>query len=224
MVFMSHGLSVARFFRGRPRSAALLVAKSAQRSLASPVESWCAIRSSRSSVKSTGGESPWARSVFSRRLGEWRLRQTVAVVLAASVLLYPALRAATPCPWPRSSRPRLGHRTRAIALLSFRKRGRAPNKARERIMFGWGEYNAARSSTRCRAELVTTGMSLERHGRRRVRPGFGILLVPIFLPAAGSGWVLDKERPFSYRGVGLLNRLIRSPISFRRACSRTYPY
>jgi hypothetical protein len=214
MVFMSHGLSVARFFVVAAL-AALLVAKERPTLCGIPSRVVCAILFVTLILcKSTGAIAFGAFGLLIVALGRTRLRQTVAVVLAVGVLLYPALRAADAVPvakiletagWVDSDREQ---------SLSFRfdNEDALLNKARERIMFGWGEYNrSAIFDEMARPSSVTDGHWIVLFGVMGVAgfvTGFGILLVPVFLARRRIRRVLDKSDRYLIAGVGLLIALI----------------
>jgi hypothetical protein len=164
--------------------------------------------------KSTGAIAYGALGLLIVGVGRMRLRQTAAVVLAAGVLLYPALRAADAVPvtkiletagWVDSERQQ---------SLSFRFENEDAllTKARERIMFGWGEYNrSAIFDEMARPSSVTDGHWIVLFGVMGVAgfvAGFGMLLVPVLLARRRLQRVLDKNDRSLIAGVALLIALI----------------
>jgi hypothetical protein len=214
MVFMSHGLSVARFFVIAALGA-LLVARERPTICGIPSRIVCAILFVTLILcKSTGAIAYGALGLLIVGVGRMRLRQTAAVVLAAGVLLYPALRAADAVPvtkiletagWVDSERQQ---------SLSFRFENEDAllTKARERIMFGWGEYNrSAIFDEMARPSSVTDGHWIVLFGVMGVAgfvAGFGMLLVPVLLARRRLRRVLDKNDRSLIAGVALLIALI----------------
>lgn len=214
MLFMSHGLSLARFFVIACLSA-LLVARERPTLCGIPSRVVCAILFVTLVLcKSTGAIAYGAVGLLIVAFGRTRLRQLAAVVLAAAVLLYPALRAADAFPVTKllDAAGLVGQDREQSLLFRFQNEDELLGKARKRILFGWGEYNrSAVFDEMARPSSVTDGHWIVLFGMMGMVgfvTGFGMLLIPIFLARRRVRRILDKSDRMMIAGVSLLLGLI----------------
>lgn len=229
MVFMSHGLSLARFFV-IASLAALMVAKDRPTLFGIPSRVACAILFVTLVLcKSTGAVAYGAIGLLIVFFGRARMRQGVAVVLAAAVLLYPALRAADVFPVGKFLDAAGMVDTDRQQSLSFRFQNEDAllTKARKRIMFGWGEYNrSAIFDEMARPSSVTDGHWIVLFGVMGIFgfvTGFGMLLVPVFLARRRMRRISDRDDRMLVSGLSLLLGLIALDL-IPNGLFANYPY
>jgi hypothetical protein len=214
MVFMSHGLALARFFVVATLSA-LLVSAKRRTLLGIPSRVATAILFVTLVLcKSTGALVFGVLGLAGTFLGRARLRQTLAVVFAAAVLLYPALRAADLIPVSRivSAADVAGSERQQSLGFRFENEDTLLAKARQRIIFGWGEYNrSATFNDMGQTDSVTDGHWIILFGVLGVVgfiSCFGMLLIPIFLTRRRLRGIPDKSEKMLVSGVSLMIGLV----------------
>jgi hypothetical protein len=198
MVFMSHGLAVARFFVVA-MMAAMLVAPKRRRLLGIPsrVAAWV-LFVTLVLCKSTGAIVYGIIAGLVLGLGRTRLRNTLAVVLAAGVLLYPLVRATDVFPVTRiiAAAGEVNADRQQSLLFRFENEDMLLARARQRIVFGWGEYNrSATFDEMGQPDSVTDGHWIIMFGILGAvgfLSAFGVLLVPVFVARRRMRAILDK--------------------------------
>jgi hypothetical protein len=187
VVFMAHGLAVARFFLvcaffafmvSRVRPTLLRIPSRALGFILLAILVWC---------KSTGAVILAIAGLPVIVWGKHRLRQAIAVALAAVVFVYPILRANDLFPVTEIVETATGiEKDRSDSLASrFINEDALLAKARERLLFGWGSYGRNRVyNDRGESSAVTDGawiIALGSQGIVGYVGMFGTLLIPVFL-------------------------------------------
>jgi hypothetical protein len=210
MVFMAHGLAVARFFVVATL-AALLVAPKRPNLLGLPSR-WAAAVLFVTLVlcKSTGAVIYGLVALLVVSLGKVRLRHAVAALLATVVLLYPTLRAADAIPLDRVLEVAGGvasDREQSL-LFRFHNEDDLLVKARQRMVFGWGEYNRSFIfDDRGRPTTITDGhwiVIVGVLGMVGFIATFGMLLFPIFVARARARKIADRSDRMLVSGVAVI--------------------
>jgi hypothetical protein len=214
MVFMAHGLTLARFFVVAFISA-LLVAKTRKRLLRIPSRFAAAILMVTIVLcKSTGAiiyaVVAWPLVAFSKA----RFRQGIAVLLATVVFLYPALRGANLFPITellQAAGEVAADREQSL-LFRFENEDQLLAKARQRIVFGWGEYGRNQQYDEFgQPASVTDGywiILMGVSGAVGFFCQFGLLLIPIFLTRRRLRAIRDKDDAALIAGLSLIVAII----------------
>jgi hypothetical protein len=210
MVFMAHGLALARFFVVATL-AALLVAPKRAKLLGLPTKLAAAVLFITLVLcKSTGAVIYGLLALVIVSLGKVRLRHAAAVVLATVVLLYPTLRAADAIPLDRVIAGASGvasDREQSL-LFRFRNEDDLLVKARQRMVFGWGEYNRSFIfDDRGRPTTITDGhwiVIVGVLGMVGFAATFGMLLFPIFVARARVRKIADRSDRMLVSGVAVI--------------------
>jgi hypothetical protein len=187
MVFMSHGLALARFFLVGMLGA-LIVSLERRTILGIPTKLVAAILFVTLVLcKSTGAIGFALAGLLVVLAGSARVRQGIAVVLAVVVMLYPVLRAADMIPVGKmlTAAGMVDADRQQSLLFRFENEDLLLAKARERILFGWGEFNrSAIFDDMARPSSVTDGHWIVLFGIAGATgfvAAFGMLLVPVFV-------------------------------------------
>jgi len=214
MVFMAHGLALARFLVVA-MLAALVVAPRRPTLLGVPSRlAALGLFLTLILCKSTGAIIYGFVALVVAALGKARLRNTVAAVFATVVLLYPALRAADAIPVSRmaTAAGAVASDREQSLLFRFRNEDELLVKARQRMVFGWGEYN--RSSLfdeRGRPSTITDGhwiVIVGLLGMVGFAATFGMLLFPVFLARRRTRHIPDRNDRMLVAGVSLIIGII----------------
>jgi cell division protein FtsW (lipid II flippase) len=210
MVFMSHGLAVARFFV-IAIMAAMLVAPRRRRLLFIPARIAAGVLFITLVLcKSTGAIVYGALAALVLIFGRMRLRHTLAVVLAGFVLIYPVVRAADLFPVTRliAAAGEVNADRQQSLLFRFENEDALLARARERIVFGWGEYNrSATFDEEGRPDSVTDGHWIIMFGILGAVgfvSAFGMLLFPIFVARRRARVLPDKMDRLLVSGTSLM--------------------
>ncbi len=229
MVFMSHGLALARFFLVGVLGA-LVVAAHRKMILGMPSRVVAVILLVTLVLcKSTAAVAFAILGLAVIAFGGVRLRQTMAVVLAAVVVLYPALRAADIFPVGRllTTAGMIDADRQQSLLFRFENEDELLAKARERIVFGWGEFNrSAVFDDMGRPSSVTDGhwiVLLGISGAVGFVAAFGLLLAPVFAAARRLRFIHDRADRALVSGTSFILALVA--IDFiPNALWADYPY
>jgi hypothetical protein len=210
MVFMAHGLALARFFVVATL-AALLVAPKRPKLMGLPTRpAAAALFVTLVLCKSTGAVLYGVVALAVVALGKVKLRHAAAVVLATVVLLYPALRAADAIPLDRvlDTAGGVASDREQSLLFRFRNENDLLVKARQRMVFGWGEYNRSFIfDERGRPTTITDGhwiVIVGVLGMVGFTATFGMLLFPIFLTRSRMRKIVDRSDKMLVSGVALM--------------------
>jgi hypothetical protein len=210
MVFMAHGLALARFLVVATL-AALVVAPRRPTLLGIPTRLAAAgLFVTLVLCKSTGAIIYGLVALVVVALGKVRLRYTAAAFFATIVLLYPALRAANAIPVDRvldAAGVVASDREQSL-LFRFRNEDDLLVKARQRMIFGWGEYNRSFIfDERGRPTTITDGHWIVIVGVLGIvgfTVTFGMLLFPIFLARRRNRRIIDRSDKMLLAGVSLI--------------------
>ena len=229
MVFMSHGLALARFFVVAAL-AALVVSSQRRTILGIPSLVVAAILFVTLVLcKSTGAVAYALVGVFVVLLGRAKLRRTLAVVLASTIVLYPALRAADLFPVGKmlTAAGMVDTDRQQSLLFRFENEDALLAKARERIVFGWGEYNrSAIFNDMGRPSSVTDGhwiVLIGITGLVGFGAAFGMLLMPIFAAARRLRGIAGKSDRMLVSGTTFILALVAIDL-IPNALWADYPY
>ena len=229
MVFMSHGLALARFFVVGTL-AALVVSAQRRTILGIPSMVVAAILLVTLVLcKSTGAVAYALVGVFVILLGRAKLRRTLAVVLASTIVLYPALRAADLFPVGKmlSAAGMVDTDRQQSLLFRFENEDALLAKARERIVFGWGEYNrSAIFNDMGRPSSVTDGhwiVLIGIAGLVGFGAAFGMLLMPIFVAARRLRAIAERSDRMLVSGTTFILALVAVDL-IPNALWADYPY
>jgi hypothetical protein len=210
MVFMAHGLALARFFVVATL-AALLVAPKRATILGLPSRIAATVLFITLVLcKSTGAVIYGLVALAVVALGKVRIRHAVAVVLASVVLIYPALRAADAIPLDRvlNVAGGVGSDREQSLLFRFHNEDELLVKARQRMVFGWGEYNRSFIfDERGRPNTITDGhwiVIVGVLGMVGFVATFGMLLFPIFVARARVRKIADRSDRMLVSGVAVI--------------------
>jgi len=210
MVFMSHGLAVARFF-AVAMMAAMIIAPKRRRLLRIPTGVAAGLLFVILVLcKSTGAILYGVVAGLVLSLNRVRMRQTFAVVLAAGVLLYPAARAADLFPVTRilAAAGEVNADRQQSLLFRFANEDILLARARERIVFGWGEYNRSATFDELgRPDSVTDGHWIIMFGILGAVgfvAAFGMLLVPVFIARRRLRAIPEKVDRLVVSGTSLI--------------------
>jgi hypothetical protein len=214
MVFMAHGLALARFFVVA-FVGALLIASKRKRILGLPSRLVAALLLITIVLcKSTGGILYAVAALPIVAFGGVRFRQTVAVVLTSVVLLYPILRGANLFPISEmlEAAGQVAADREQSLLFRFQNEDQLLVKARERIFFGWGEYGRnANYDELARPASVTDGhwiVLMTCYGAVGFVAAFGILLIPVFLARRRLRTFRDADDAALIAGISFLIAVI----------------
>ncbi|HKQ71340.1 MAG TPA: hypothetical protein VJT73_18480 [Polyangiaceae bacterium] len=229
MVFMSHGLALGRFFVVAMLSA-WVVSKHRRALLAVPtrlgalflfvVLVFC---------KSTGAILYGLFGLLVALLAGVRGRQRVAMLLAFAVAIYPALRAADLFPVGKilSAAEMVDAAREQSLLFRFENEDAVLAKARQRIAFGWGEYDRALLfDEQARPASVTDGhwiVLVSVMGIVGFAAAFGILLLPVFIVRRRLRRIADKGDRFLLSGLSLIVALVATDL-IPNGLWEGYPY
>ncbi|HEX9298371.1 MAG TPA: hypothetical protein VF881_21185 [Polyangiaceae bacterium] len=229
MVFMSHGLALARFLVVAIM-AALLVAPQRRTLLGIPTRVAAGLLFVALILcKSTAAIAYGVFAILLLVLGRVRLRQAVAIALAAVVVLYPALRAADLFPVTNMVSVASDVDTDRQQSLQFRFENEDAllAKARQRIVFGWGEYNrSAIFDDMGRPSSVTDGHWIVLFGILGAvgfASAFGMLLLPVFLARRRLRAIPDKSTRMLLAGTSLILGVIAIDL-IPNGLFANYPY
>lgn len=213
MVFMPHGLALGRFLAVASLSA-LIVAPMRKTLLGIPSRVVSAVMFVTLVLcKSAGaivyGSIGLAVALFERV----RLRQALAVVLASVVLLYPVLRAADAFPVSQviSAAGVFGPDRQQSLTFRFQNEDGLLAKARQRIVFGWGEYNRAAMFDEMGRPSISDGHWIILFGILGAAGfvcTFGILLVPVFLARRRLRHIHEPGDRLLVSGVSMIIGLV----------------
>jgi hypothetical protein len=187
MVFMAHGLALARFLLVGMLGA-LIVSVERRTVLGMPTKLAAGVLFVTLVLcKSTAAIAFALFGILVVLVGKARMRQAVAVVIAAVVMLYPVLRAADLFPVGKmlTAAGMVDADRQQSLLFRFENEDALLAKARERIVFGWGEFNrSAIFDDMARPFSVTDGHWIVLFGIAGAVgfvAAFGILLAPVFV-------------------------------------------
>src|SRR5215471_3878004 len=211
MVFMAHGLSLARFFLIAFVAALLVASKKRKKILGLSTRAvGVLLLVTIVLCKSTGAILLAAAALPLVAFGGTRLRQGVAVAITSVVLLYPALRGANLFPISEmlEAAGEVAAEREQSLLFRFQNEDQLLAKARERIFFGWGEYGRNSNYDEFgRPASVTDGfwiVLMSCYGLVGFVAEFGILLIPIFLARRRLPKIRDKDDAMLIAGLSLL--------------------
>ena len=186
MVFMAHGLALARFFVVATL-AALVIAPRKRAVLGVPTRLVAAaLFVTLILCKSTGAVVYGFVGLVVAALGRVRLRHAAAVLFATAVLLYPVLRATDAVPVGRilTAAGAVASDREQSLLFRFRNEEELLVKSRQRMTFGWGEYDRSfLFDDRGRPTTITDGhwiVIVGVLGMVGFSATFGMLLFPPF--------------------------------------------
>jgi hypothetical protein len=229
MVFMSHGLALARFFLVGMLGA-LIVSVERRTLLGMPTKLAAGILLlTLVFCKSTGAIAFAALGLVVVVFGTARLRQTAAVVLACFVLLYPVLRAADFFPVGKmlTAAGMVDADRQQSLLFRFENEDALLAKARERIVFGWGEYNrSAIFDDMARPSSVTDGHWIVLFGIAGAvgfLAAFGMVLAPVFVAGRRLRSISSKRERLLVSGTSFLIALVALDF-IPNALWADYPY
>jgi hypothetical protein len=158
-----------------------------------------------------------------------RLRQTIAVGLAVVVLLYPVLRETNLFPVSdilQAAGEVAAEREQSL-LFRFQNEDVLLAKARQRILFGWGQYGRNETYDEFgRPASVTDGqwiIAVSILGVVGFVTEFGILLVPIVLARRRLRAIRDKDDALLVSGLSLLIGILAVDL-LPNALWSAYPY
>jgi hypothetical protein len=210
MVFMAHGLALARFFVVAMLSAVIIAPR---RPSLGPVPTRLAavvLFATLVLCKSTGAIVYGLAALSVVTLGRARFRHAVAAVFAVVVLLYPVLRAADAIPVDRivGAASAAGSDREQSLFFRFHNEEELLAKARQRMIFGWGEYNRSfLFDDLGRPSSVTDGhwiVIVGIMGMVGFATTFGILLVPVFLVPRRARRIENRRDRALVAGVCLI--------------------
>jgi len=214
MVFMAHGLALARFFVVATL-AALVIAPRKRVILGVPTGLVAAaLFVTLILCKSTGAVIYGFVGLLVAALGRVRLRHAVAVVFATVVLLYPVLRATDAIPVGRilNAAGAVASDREQSLLFRFRNEEELLVKSRQRMAFGWGEYNRSfLVDDRGRPTTITDGhwiVIVGVLGMVGFSATFGMLLFPVFLARKRTRYIRDKSDRMLVAGVSLIIAIV----------------
>ena len=229
MVFMSHGLALARFFLVGMLGA-LIVSVERRTILGIPTKLGAGILLvTPVFCKSTGAIVFAMLGLLVVLAGTARLRQTAAVVLACVVLLYPVLRAADVFPVGKmlTAAGMVDADRQQSLLFRFENEDALLAKARERIVFGWGEFNrSAIFDDMARPFSVTDGHWIVMFGIAGAvgfAAAFGMVLAPVFVAGRRLRRIANKKDRLLVSGTSFLIALIALDF-IPNALWADYPY
>lgn len=201
MVYMSHGLSLARFFLVGVFGAYLLGrARRVVLGMPAQITAWAllvvlVLCKSTGAILFAAGALPlllWAKSKMLAR---------IAIVLASFVFLYPLVRTADLLPTHHIlgvSRALVGADRSESLEFRFDNENMLLGRARQRFVFGWGQYTRNFVYTPSGRPAVADGywvIQIGTMGMVGFISSFGILLIPIFLARRRlANIVLDGDR------------------------------
>jgi O-antigen ligase len=208
MVFMAHGLALARFLLVSTFFA-FIVSRGKPRLLGMPsrVLGW-GLFVVLILCKSTGAIVLAIAGLPVILWGKSKVRQTLAVVLAAVVLIYPVLRANDAFPVAEVLEAATGVEKERSESLAYRFANEdiLLAKARERLLFGWGTYGRNQVYNEAgKAGSVTDGawiVALGEQGIVGYVGMFGILLIPVFLARKRLRAIRNEDDRMLLSGVG----------------------
>jgi hypothetical protein len=229
MVFMAHGLALARFFLVGTLGA-LIVSVERRTILGMPAKVAAGVLLVTLVLcKSTGAIAFAALGLAIIVFGTARLRQTVAIVLACFVLLYPVLRAADLFPVGKmlTAAGMVDADRQQSLLFRFENEDALLAKARERIMFGWGEFNrSAIFDDMARPFSVTDGHWIVLFGIAGAVgfvAAFAMVLAPVFVAGRRLRSIRGKRDRLLVSGTSFLIALIALDF-IPNALWADYPY
>jgi hypothetical protein len=229
MVFMSHGLALARFFLagmlgaivGSARGRTILGMPGA---LVSGILFVTLIL-----CKSTGAIAYAFIGLLVLWVGNRVFRQMVALAFATIVMLYPLLRAADLFPVGKmlAAAGMLDADRQQSLLFRFENEDALLGKARERILFGWGEFNrSAIFDDMARPFSVTDGhwiVLLGIAGAVGFVAAFGMLLAPIVVAGHRLRYIPKASDRLLISGTSFILALLAIDL-IPNALWADYPY
>jgi hypothetical protein len=229
MVFMSHGLALARFFLVGILGA-LVIAAERRTVFGIPTRLAAGILFvTLVFCKSTGAIAFAVLGLVVILAGTPRVRQMVAVAIAVVVMLYPVLRAADIFPVGKmlTAAGMIDADRQQSLLFRFENEDALLAKARERIVFGWGEFNrSAVFDDMARPSSVTDGHWIVLFGIAGATgfvSAFGILLAPIFVAGRRLRRIARRNDRLLVSGTSFLIALIALDF-IPNALWADYPY
>jgi hypothetical protein len=214
MAFMAHGLALARFFVVGAMAAVVIAPL--RRSILGLPSRWISIVLLVTVLlcRSTGAVAYGVFGLSVLFLGRVRARQAIAVLLAAIVLLYPALRASDLVPVSRilEAAGMVNSDREQSLLFRFENEDHLLAKTRERLVFGWGEYNRGLLfDEQGRPSSVTDGHWIVMLGMLGVVgfcAAFGMLLLPVFIARRRLRAIDDKGDRLLVAGTSLILAMV----------------
>jgi hypothetical protein len=214
MVFMAHGLSLARFFLVGLLGA-LVVSSERPMLLGIPTKVAAGILFVTLVLcKSTGAIAFALGGLFVVFVCSARWRQIVAVLIAVFVLIYPVLRTADLFPVGKmlTAAGMVDADRQQSLLFRFENEDLLLAKARERIVFGWGEFNrSAIFDDLARPSSVTDGHWIVLFGIAGATgfvSAFGMLLAPVFVAGRRLRSIRKRSDRLVISGTSFLIALI----------------
>jgi hypothetical protein len=229
MVFMAHGLSLARFFLVGMLGA-LVVSVERRSILGVPTKVAAAILFlTLVFCKSTAAIAFAVAGILVVAFAKARIRQWISVAIAVVVMLYPVLRAADLFPVGKmlTAAGMIDADRQQSLLFRFENEDALLSKARERIVFGWGEFNrSAIFDDMARPSSITDGHWIVLFGITGAVgfvAAFGMLLAPVFVSWRRLRLVARKNDRLLLSGATFLIALVALDF-IPNALWADYPY
>jgi hypothetical protein len=213
MVFMPHGLALGRFLAVASMSA-LVVAPVRKTLLGIPSRVVSGVLFVTLVLcKSTGAIVYGAIGLAVALVERVRPRLALAVVLGTVVLLYPVIRAADVFPVNQvvAAAGVFGADRQQSLTFRFENEEGLLAKARQRIVFGWGEYNRAAMFDDMGRPSVSDGHWIILFGILGAAGfvcAFGILLIPIFVARSRLRYIHEPGDRLLVAGVSMIIGLV----------------